>query len=165
MSETTPSAGGGFPEPALFAETMEQRIAKAMAELEAVQEGVAKAEAELRQASVTARSRDRAVEVAVGAQGELTGLVFLDGKYRTMAAAELAASVLEAAGRARTQMSRRVMRTLQPFTESSIAIPELSGVDIDWERIFGPAVRGGSNGGGRVRNSKLQDEINEDLED
>ncbi|MFI5998689.1 YbaB/EbfC family nucleoid-associated protein [Streptomyces sp. NPDC051362] len=165
MSENTPSSSGDFSEPPRFVGTMEQRIAQAMAELETVQEAAAKAEAELRQASITALSRDRSVEITVGSQGELTGLVFREGKYRTMAAAELAASVLEAAGRARTQMSRRVMKTLQPLTESSGTIPELSGVDIDWERIFGPGVRGGSNGGGRMRNSKLQDEISEDLEE
>ncbi|WP_327110983.1 YbaB/EbfC family nucleoid-associated protein [Streptomyces sp. NBC_01341] len=143
---------------------MQQRIAQAMAELENVQNGVAKAEAELRAASVTVRSRDRAVEVTVGSQGELTGLVFLEGKQRTMAAGELAASVLEAAGRARTQMSRRVMKKLQPFTESGGAVPGFPGIEVDWERIFGPGVRDGS-GGGRRRDSKLQDEIGEDAED
>ncbi|TXC99888.1 YbaB/EbfC family nucleoid-associated protein [Streptomyces sp. ISID311] len=149
-----------------LAETMEQRIAQAMAELEAVQEGVAKAEEDLREATVTVRSRNRAVEVTVGAQGELIGLKFLDGKYRNLAAAELAASVLESASRARTKMARQVMKTLEPFTQPSAEIPELAGVDVDWSRIFGPAALDDPrHKAGYRRGSKLGDEITEDAED
>ena len=81
-----------------FVSSREQRITDAMAHLEATEAAVAKAEAELREKSVTMRSPDRSVEVTVGHQGELVGLRFLEGKYRTMAAAELAAVVLETAG-------------------------------------------------------------------
>ncbi|WP_072489028.1 YbaB/EbfC family nucleoid-associated protein (plasmid) [Streptomyces atratus] len=136
-----------------------------MAELEATQEGVARAEAELRDASFTARSRDRAVEVTVNHQGELTALRFLDGKYRTMSAGELAASVLESAERARTQMSRHVVEMFEPFTRSSTAVPELSGVDINWADVFGPAVLKTHDGPGSKSGSRLRDEIDEDPED
>ncbi|MGW1109478.1 YbaB/EbfC family nucleoid-associated protein, partial [Streptomyces sp. NPDC002540] len=127
---------------------------------------VAKAETELRDASFTVRSRDRAVEVTVGHQGELTALRFLDGKYRTMSAGELAGSVLEAAERARTQMSRQVMEMFEPFTRPSGAVPDLTGVDIDWGAIFGPSVLEGSQteAGHHTRN-RLRDEISEDTED
>ncbi|MFD9393351.1 YbaB/EbfC family nucleoid-associated protein [Streptomyces sp. NPDC060000] len=137
-----------------------------MAELETVQAAVAKAETELRRASFTVRSRDRAVEVTVGPQGELTALRFLDGKYRTMAAGELAACVLEAAERARTQMSRHVMETFEPFTRPSTGVSELTGVDIDWADIFGPAVlEDPRTAPGRSARNRLRDEINEDTED
>lgn len=145
--------------------SIEQRLAEAMAELEATQEGVAKAEAELRDASFTVRSRDRAVEVTVGHQGELTALRFLDGKYRTMSAGELAASVLETAERARTQMARQVLEMFEPFTQPSTAVPELSGVDINWADVFGPAVLETHDEPGRKAGSRLRDEINEDPED
>ncbi|MEU8588765.1 YbaB/EbfC family nucleoid-associated protein [Streptomyces sp. NPDC048664] len=146
--------------------SIQQRLAEAMAELEAVQTGVAQAEEELRSAAVTVRSANRAVEVTVGPQGELTGLRFLDGKYRTMAAAELAASVLECAGQARTRMSRRVMETFRPFTEPSARVPELTGVDVDWSRVFGPQVLEEPGGApGRVGDRRLRDEIVEDAED
>lgn len=150
-----------------FTASVEQRLAEAMAELEATQAGVAKAEAELREASVTVRSKDRAVEVTVGHQGELIGLRFLDGKYRTMAAAELAGAVLESATRARTLMSRRVMETFEPFTRPSANVPELPGVDIDWAKIFGPAVLDDPHAGpSRQQGARgLRDEINEDAED
>ncbi len=146
--------------------SMEKKLADAMAELEATQEAVAKAEAELREASFTVRSKDRAVEVTVGHQGELTALRFLEGKYRRMAAGELAASVLDAAERARTQMSRHVMETFQPFTQPSTAVPELAGVDIDWAEIFGPAVlEAPERAAGRRGSGRLRDEIHEDGED
>ncbi|MFE6904681.1 YbaB/EbfC family nucleoid-associated protein [Streptomyces sp. NPDC057717] len=149
--------------------SISEKLAQAMAELEATQAGVAEAEKELRHVSITVRSKDRAVEATVGAQGELTALRFLDNKYRTMAASELAASVLESVGQAKTQMARRVMETFKPFTEPSTAAPELTGVDIDWAKIFGqdvledpqdprPATR-------RRRGRRLRDEINEDTEE
>ncbi|MFJ9031026.1 YbaB/EbfC family nucleoid-associated protein [Streptomyces sp. NPDC102274] len=117
-----------------------EKLAEAMAELEAIQAGVAEAEKELREASVTVRSKDRAVEVTVGPQGELVTLRFLDNKYRTMAASELAASVLESVGQAKTQMARRVMEVFKPFTEPSTTVTGLTGVDVDWEKILGPDV-------------------------
>ncbi|MFF3584599.1 YbaB/EbfC family nucleoid-associated protein [Streptomyces mirabilis] len=165
MTGTGDTAGSGRQEP-VRALSIQQRLAEAMTELENVQAGVAKAEEELRQAAVTVRSRDRAVEVTVGPQGELTGLKFLDGKYRTMAAAELAASVLESAEQARTQMSRRVKETFEPFTRPSTTVPELTGVDVDWARIFGPTVLEDPRGtAGRTNDHRLRDEIDEDAED
>ncbi|MFF4579871.1 YbaB/EbfC family nucleoid-associated protein [Streptomyces sp. NPDC001389] len=146
--------------------SIEERLAQARAELEATQKAVARAEAELREASFTVRSRDRAVEATVGHQGELTALRFLEGKYRTMSAGELAASVLEAAERARTQMSRQVMETFQPFTQPSTAVPELTGMDLDWTAIFGPSVLEEPHPAvGHPTRSRLHDEIGEDMED
>ncbi|GHH80319.1 hypothetical protein GCM10018793_35230 [Streptomyces sulfonofaciens] len=149
-------------------ESVSERLARAMAELEATEAAVAKAEEELRGASVTLRSKDRAVEVTVTAQGELTGLRFLENKYRTMAASELAASVLDVVGRARMQMARRVMDTFQPFTEPSAQVPELTGVDIDWVKIFGPGVLEDEDAPGATRRRSargLRDEITEDPEE
>lgn len=162
-----------------FAASYEQRIAEAKAELEAVQAGVAKAQAEMRQVSVTLRSKDRAVEVTVGPQGELTDLKFLDGKYRTMGAGELAADVVETVTKARAQISRQVMELFAPFTRPSSSVPELSGVDVDWKKLLGPGIfddegetkagdkagRGSAQGGRPSRSRRLRDEINEDTED
>ncbi|WP_432164265.1 YbaB/EbfC family nucleoid-associated protein [Streptomyces tendae] len=147
--------------------SISDRLAEAMAELEATEKAVAEAERQLRDASVTLRSKDRAVEVTVTAQGELTGVRFLDNKYRTMAASELAASVLGVIGRARTQMARRVMHTMEPLIEPSKKVPELTGVDIDWVKIFGPGVVEDEDAPRTTRrrgSRKLRDEISEDPE-
>jgi DNA-binding protein YbaB len=149
-------------------ESIERRLEAAMAELEATQAAVAKAEEELRQASYTERSHDRAVEVTVGAQGELTDLRFLDGKYRNMGAAELSASILQAAQQARSRMARQVMETFKPFTQPVITEPELTGVNIDWAKIFGPDILEDPQDQEtprRRRSSRLRDEISEDGED
>ncbi|GGR86096.1 hypothetical protein GCM10010269_26580 [Streptomyces humidus] len=156
--------GGDTPRETAAAASIEQRLARAMAELEATQQAVAEAEAELRHASCTVRSKDRAVEVTVGHQGELTALRFLDGKYRTMSAGDLAAAVLEAADRARTQMSRQVMETFEPFTRPSDAVPEMTGVDVDWAAIFGPGVQEGAHTASAPSRNRLRDEIHEDGE-
>ncbi|MFG3182276.1 MULTISPECIES: YbaB/EbfC family nucleoid-associated protein [Streptomyces] len=121
-------------------EPLEKRLEKAMAELQAAQEAVARTERELRQASFTVLSSDRAVRATVGPQGELSGIEFLENKYRAMSPQELAASVLEAANAARLKMNRHVMKAMAPFTEPSSGIPELKGFEVDWERIFGPEV-------------------------
>lgn len=145
----------------------EPRLAEAMAELDATRAAVARAEAELAEAAVTVRSKDRSVEVTVGPQGELTGLRFLEDRYRTMAAGQLAASVLEAAAEARGLMARQVMDVFEPFTRPSTRVPELTGVDVDWARIFGPDVLedGPGRDAGRRRHDDIGDEITEDPEE
>lgn len=147
-------------------EPIEQRIAKAMAELESVKAAVARAEEQLADATATVRSRDRAVEVTVGPQGHLTGLKFLDGKHLSMNATQLAASVMEAAERGRAQMARQVVELFDPLTRPSATMPELGGVDVDWDRLFGSALRD-EDGGGRARRpgDRLRDEILEDTDD
>ncbi|GAB2938602.1 MULTISPECIES: YbaB/EbfC family nucleoid-associated protein [unclassified Streptomyces] len=121
-------------------EPLEKRLEKAMAELQAAQEAVARTERELRSASFSVLSSDRAVRATAGPQGELTGIEFLENKYRDMSPQELAASVLEASSAARLKMNRHVMKAMAPFTEPSADVPELKGFELDWERIFGPEV-------------------------
>lgn len=146
-------------------ESIEQRLAKAMAELEATEAAVARAESELAHAEETVRSADRAVEVTVTAQGDLAALTFLDDKYRTMPAGQLAASVLEAVQEARARMARHVMSTFEPFTKANPEAPELSGFDVDWNKIFGAGVLDGPKSGRRHGAGRLRDEISEDPED
>ncbi|WP_428957205.1 YbaB/EbfC family nucleoid-associated protein [Streptomyces sp. cg35] len=147
-------------------DSLEQRIDRAMAELKATQEAVARTEQELRDASFGAVSSDRAVRVTVGAQGELADLEFLDGKYRSMSAQELAASVLEAAQEARVRVGRHVMRAMAPFTEASTGVPELRGLDVDWEKMFGPeVVRERDGAAGRSADAPWRDALGEDGEE
>ncbi|MFD0310563.1 YbaB/EbfC family nucleoid-associated protein [Streptomyces sp. NPDC059517] len=121
-------------------EPLEKRLEKAMAELQAAQAAVARTERELRQASFAVLSSDRAVRATVGPQGELTGIEFLENKYRDMSHQELSASVLEAANAARLKMNKHVMKAMAPFAEPSSDVPELKGFELDWEKIFGPEV-------------------------
>ncbi|MDJ1642899.1 YbaB/EbfC family nucleoid-associated protein [Streptomyces pakalii] len=121
-------------------EPLEKRLEKAMAELQAAQDAVARTERELRSASFSVLSSDRAVRATAGPQGELAGIEFLENKYRDMSPQELAASVLEAASAARLKMNRHVMKAMAPFTEPSSDLPELKGFELDWERVFGPEV-------------------------
>lgn len=121
-------------------EPLEKRLEKAMAELQSAQEAIARTERELRTASFSSLSSDRAVRATAGPQGELTGIEFLENKYRDMSPQELAASVLEASSAARLKMNRHVMKAMAPFAEPSSGVPELKGFELDWERIFGPEV-------------------------
>ncbi|MFH8798141.1 YbaB/EbfC family nucleoid-associated protein [Streptomyces sp. NPDC017936] len=147
-----------------MSQPMEDRVAQAMAHLKAAEEAAASARAELDAASVSARSSDRSVRVFVGAKGELTGLEFLDGKYRTMAAAQLSAAVLEAANKARAEMARKVVATLDPLTRMTArgAAPERMGVN--WESLFGSLLSETAVAEGPTAMSRLRDEIVEDEE-
>ncbi|HET6857366.1 MAG TPA: YbaB/EbfC family nucleoid-associated protein [Streptomyces sp.] len=144
---------------------MDDRVAQARAHLKATEAAAAEAQAELNAASVSARSADRSVQVVVGAKGELTSLEFLDGKYRSMAASQLSAAVLEAANKARAEMARRVVATLDPLTRMSArgSVPEQMGVD--WGSIFGSLISETSVDKGSTAMSRLRDEIHEDEEE
>ncbi|QFR98116.1 YbaB/EbfC family DNA-binding protein [Streptomyces tsukubensis] len=144
---------------------MDDRVARAVAHLKATEEAVARAQGELNASSVTARSGDRSVRVVVGAKGEVTNLEFLDGKYRTMAAAQLSTSVLEAMNAARAEMARRVVHTLDPLTRltSRGMAPERTGVD--WGSIFGSLIEETSVDRQPTAMSRLRDEIHEDDEE
>lgn len=143
-------------------EPLQERIAQAMAELQATQAAVARAEADLRQASATVRSSDRVVEATVGAQGELTGLKFLDNKHQNMTGPQLASSILEAVQQGRAQMARRVMDTFEPFTQPGPEGSARRGIDLDWNRIFGSALDGDQARSRRSSRDRLRDEIDED---
>ncbi|OON81115.1 YbaB/EbfC family nucleoid-associated protein [Streptomyces tsukubensis] len=142
-------------------EPMAERMAKARAHLEETQAAIARAEQDLRNTSERVRSRDRAVEVTVGPQGELTGLTFPDNKFASMTGPQLAASVLEASDEGRRRVAERVMETFAPLTGPNPYVPESRGVEMDWEKIFGSALSGGRQGGGRS-SDRLRDEIDED---
>lgn len=147
-------------------ESMQERLAEAMAELKRTQAAVAQAEESMRSASATVRSRDRSVEVTVGPQGELTQLRFLDGKYRNMGSAQLSAAVLEAVREGRTRMARLVLDAFQPLSERASGLPDVAGSGIEWERIFGPLSAPAADGvPGRTGAGRLRDEIHEDAVD
>ncbi|MER5200535.1 YbaB/EbfC family nucleoid-associated protein [Streptomyces sp. NPDC002755] len=143
-------------------ESVEERLAKALQALESTRAAVADAEQRLREASVTVMSKDRSVEVTVGAQGDLRALRFHDGKYRSMAPAQLSAVLLETIGRARTRMSRQVVDTYRPISENVPRLPGMPGAEIDWERLFGSADDEDGAAARRRQAGRLRDEIVED---
>jgi DNA-binding protein YbaB len=144
-------------------ESMAARIAEARERLEATRAAVADARAELSDASTTVRSKDRSVEVTVGAQGELKRVKFLDEKFRTMEPAQLSAAIVEAASKGRTRMARRVKETFSAITPAAQGDANVGGYTPDWEQIFGSALKTGSRESRRGRPAaKIHDEITED---
>lgn len=144
-----------------------EKLAKATADLEETQKAAARAQQQLSAASATARSGDGSVEVVVNAQGQLGEVKFLNGKYRTMGAAQLSAAVLEATRQAHAQMARLVMDTFKPLADrTQEGRPAIEGMDIDWDRIFGPLVSTIERGttARRKAGDGLRDEIDEDGE-
>ncbi|MFD9545661.1 YbaB/EbfC family nucleoid-associated protein [Streptomyces sp. NPDC060022] len=148
-----------------MSQSMEDRVAKAMAHLKATEEAVAKANAELEQNEATARSADRSVKVTVGSKGDLIGLEFLDGKYKTMAASQLSAAVLEAATQARADMARTVMGVLDPLTKRVTDGSMSERMGVDWDKIFGSLVSENPDAQKPTAMSRLRDEIHEDEEE
>lgn len=148
-------------------EPIQERLAKAVAQLEQTRQAVAVAEQRLRASSVTVRSRDRSVEVTVNSQGHLADLRFLDGKYRTMGPTQLAAAVIEAARQGQAEMARTVLDVFQPLSETVGDRPHVEGSGVDWGNVFGPLLetveRGGAARG--AASDRLRDEITEDGEE
>ncbi|MFF3503124.1 YbaB/EbfC family nucleoid-associated protein [Streptomyces sp. NPDC003247] len=143
-------------------EPVEDRLAQALQALESTRAAVADAERRLREASVTVTSKDRSVEVTVGAQGELRALRFQDGKYRSMAPAQLSAVLMETIGRARARMARQVVDTYRPISESVPRITDMPGAEIDWDRLFGSATDEDGSAARKKQGGRLRDEIVED---
>ncbi|MEU4094797.1 YbaB/EbfC family nucleoid-associated protein [Streptomyces sp. NPDC026673] len=152
-------AGRGNPLSASYAE----RIAELTEVLKSTTQAVANAEAQLRSTHHTVLSKDRSVEVTIGGQGELVNVRFPDSRYRAMSAADLAASVLEAAALARTRMAHQVQSLFEPLT-TPLDAPELGSVNVDWSRLFGPLVEDGADAEA-VQKSRVRDEITDDPED
>ncbi|KAF2775043.1 YbaB/EbfC family nucleoid-associated protein [Streptomyces sp. OM5714] len=145
-------------------EPINERLAKAMARLEETRNAVKSAEDRLRSVTATARSGDRSVEITVNAQGHLAEVRFLDGKYRTLGAAQLAASVVEASRRAQADMAQKVLDEFRPLSETQGERPHVEGSGVDWDDIFGPLLHTVERGR-NVRpgvSDRLRDEITED---
>ncbi|MFE9941599.1 YbaB/EbfC family nucleoid-associated protein [Streptomyces hirsutus] len=141
---------------------VDDRVKKAWDELHAVEAAVQRAEEELHRATVTAVSADRKVELTVGAQGELTAIGFPGNGHRTMTGAELSASVLDAARRARSEMARQVIETFDPLAGMLSGGPGAEGLAVDWNKIFGGSLEGFDDPGESAAMSRLRDEIDED---
>ncbi|GHE24042.1 YbaB/EbfC family nucleoid-associated protein [Streptomyces capillispiralis] len=147
-------------------EPIEERLAKAMAHLEETRQAVDHAQQQLRTATVTVRSKDRSVEVTVDSQGHLGEVKFLNGKYRTMGAAQLSAAVAEAAHQAQADMAHMVLEAFRPVSETSGAQPHVEGSGVEWDDIFGPLLDTVDKGADARRRAgdRLRDEITEDGE-
>ncbi|MER6410060.1 YbaB/EbfC family nucleoid-associated protein [Streptomyces humidus] len=143
-------------------EPVEERLAKAMEALESTRAAVADAEQRLRRASVTVTSKDRSVEVTVGAQGDLLAMKFHDGKYRSMPPAQLAAVLVETIGQARARMSRQVVDTYRPISEGLPQLTGIPGTEIEWDRLFGSTDEENASAARKKTGGTPRDEILED---
>ncbi|MGW2013586.1 YbaB/EbfC family nucleoid-associated protein [Streptomyces sp. NPDC001927] len=164
--------------------SIEERLAMAIADLDASERAAAQAQEQVRGIKLSATSKDRSVEVTVAGTGEMAGIRFLENKYRTMAAPQLAASVMEAFGSARALVSRDVTEMVKPLTDSVNALsamsgmptlPGIPGTQADWGALIGqflgPAAppepeRPADGAGGRRRKGRaLYDEVDGDAND
>ncbi|MEU0949410.1 YbaB/EbfC family nucleoid-associated protein [Streptomyces canus] len=109
-----------------------------MAEFTRQQESLIKARDELASLSVTVRSKDRAVEVTVGPQGEPTGLRFLNNKHQAMSAQALATSVLEVMAAARREVGRQAAAHLDQFTSGTAAVAGSNLEELNLDRLLEP---------------------------
>ncbi|MFF4749294.1 YbaB/EbfC family nucleoid-associated protein [Streptomyces sp. NPDC002514] len=83
------------------------RLQQALAAFVRKHEALLKAELKLTELSVTAQSRDGAVEATVGVDGETSGLRFPNNRFQGMSGQALADSVMEALTTARAEVSAR----------------------------------------------------------
>ncbi|MEU9336719.1 YbaB/EbfC family nucleoid-associated protein [Streptomyces sp. NPDC048290] len=110
-------------------ESLRQQIDQAMAEFEKQREVIVKARDEIASISVTARSKDRVVEVTLGADGKPTGLRFIGTKHQSMSGKELANTIMETMSRAHQELSSRVYSRFGELTPTTGAQVSTDGPD------------------------------------
>lgn len=119
-------------------DSLQQQLQQAMSEFTKQHDSLMKARDEVMSLSVTTRSKDRAVEVTVGAQGEATGMRFLDNKHQTMSGQQLATSVLEALSGARQEIADQVATRFEAVSGSGIGIAGSGMKGFDLNRLLEP---------------------------
>ncbi|MGW0792661.1 YbaB/EbfC family nucleoid-associated protein [Streptomyces sp. NPDC002911] len=119
---------------------IEQRMKEADEQFAAQWQQVQQVQRELAALSVTRRSMDRSVEVTVGAQGELSGLRFINDKYQSMTAQQLAGSILDAAAAARLQILEQANQRLSviPGIGAVAMTGGLEDMELDLDALLAP---------------------------
>ncbi|MFE7750230.1 YbaB/EbfC family nucleoid-associated protein [Streptomyces sp. NPDC057428] len=95
-----------------------------LAEFAAQHRALSRAREQLSGLTVTAQSRNGAVEITVGADGRVSAVHFTGHRFREMSARDLAESVLEARRTARTEAAARataIVMSVEPRLAESLA--------------------------------------------
>ncbi|GAA2339901.1 YbaB/EbfC family nucleoid-associated protein [Streptomyces kunmingensis] len=121
-----------------MSESLQQQLQQAMSEFTKQQESLIRARDEVAAMSVTMRSKDRAVEVTVGAQGEPTALRFLNNKHQTMSGQALALSVLEVMTLAREEIARQVTGRFEEVSGMGLGVAGSNLNDLNLDRLLEP---------------------------
>ncbi|MFE4758560.1 YbaB/EbfC family nucleoid-associated protein [Streptomyces sp. NPDC056704] len=119
-------------------ESLRQQLEQAMSEFTRQQESLVKAKQELSELSVTMRSKDRAVEVTVGPQGEPTALRFLNSRHQAMSGQALATSVLEVMAAARQEIADQVAARFEAFSGAGLGVAGSNLEDLNLDRLLEP---------------------------
>ncbi|MFF9488140.1 YbaB/EbfC family nucleoid-associated protein [Streptomyces sp. NPDC014676] len=114
-------------------DSVEQELQEALSEFARHRDALMRAQQDVAALSVTVRSKDRAVEVTVGAGGELNALRFLNDKHKEMSGQKLAAAVMETITAARTEVVARATEHLDSVAGvgSGLAMSGLEDLDLD----------------------------------
>ncbi|WP_318219072.1 YbaB/EbfC family nucleoid-associated protein [Streptomyces sp. SCL15-6] len=119
-------------------ESLRQQLEQAMSEFTKQRESLDQARQELTELSVTMRSKDRAVEVTVGPQGEPTALRFLNNKHQAMSGQALATSVLEAMAAARQEIADQVAARFEAVSGAGLGVAGTNLENLNLDRLLEP---------------------------
>ncbi|RSS83744.1 YbaB/EbfC family nucleoid-associated protein [Streptomyces sp. WAC06614] len=141
-----------------FAEQIEQ----AMAALREHQDRMAALTEELAQATTSATSKDRMVTAKVGPQGQVLALTFHTSAWRTMAAAELSAVLVDVLNEARAEMGGRITESMRAVTGLGDALRHSMTGGTELDELLAPlrAVHPGSAEAQGRRNVRRQEHFN-----
>ncbi|MEU3186704.1 YbaB/EbfC family nucleoid-associated protein [Streptomyces sp. NPDC006923] len=119
-------------------DSLQHQLEQAMSEFTKQHESLMKARDEVMSLSVTVRSKDRAVEVTVGSQGEASGLRFLNNKYKEMSGQALATSILEALAKARQEIADQVAARFESVSGGGLGVAGKGMEGFDLDRLLEP---------------------------
>ncbi|TDD41028.1 YbaB/EbfC family nucleoid-associated protein [Saccharopolyspora elongata] len=120
---------------------LQAQLDQAMHELTAQQQRIQELEEELRNRTVTVRSKDRMVSATVDSSGGLTKLEFHDERYRSMAKAELADAIVKVTTDARTEMNTQVNKIVEPSVGDVEEMREALRDGSNWSDFLAPLLK------------------------
>ncbi|CAM5294981.1 MULTISPECIES: YbaB/EbfC family nucleoid-associated protein [Streptomyces] len=137
--------------------SLEEQQQQALAQFMKKREALMEARQQIKSISVTARSRDGAVEITIGTDGTPSGLRFPNNKFKEMTGQALAASVLEAMAASRAQVTSRataIMESVGGTGPSAAGGGVLDRLNLDrlldggtLEEVLAPPATGGDKRG------------------
>jgi DNA-binding protein YbaB len=117
-------------------EQLMQQFQEAMDEFAGHRQALERMRKDFAGMSVTVLSKDRVVEVTVGAGGVPTGMRFPDNKHKTMTGQQLATSVLQALTLARQEISTRMTESTKPLLGKGLGLAGTGMSDLDSDGLF-----------------------------
>jgi hypothetical protein len=120
---------------------LHNQVEQAYAELERQRDALADIRRDLAAAQTTVTSKNRALAVTVDSRGAVTGIKFLTGGYRSMAAAELAQLLVDTIASARSHAMESTVERFRALLPPGMPLLDMINGAVDFDGMVRSALR------------------------